>query len=217
MWKVIASRRIENDEADELMRTKTIGPLQGFRSRLGRPFAAMLKLKDDFSVELDFGRNSADVRDTAPVDFSAQTSLGACPKCGARVFDHELAYVCEKAAGPARACDFRTGKIILQRPIEPEQVTKLLATGKTDLLHRFISRKGRPFSAFLVRGADGKVGFEFAPRTQRTRRARSSSTASGEPVERAAKAADATSKASPRRASTARKRPATRTRRRSRA
>ena len=41
---------------------------------------------------------------------------------------------------------------------------KLLAGGKTDLLHRFISKKGRPFSAFLVRGADGKVGFEFAPR-----------------------------------------------------
>ena len=40
----------------------------------------------------------------------------------------------------------------------------LLATGKTDLLHRFISKKGRPFSAFLARGSDGKVSFEFAPR-----------------------------------------------------
>jgi len=75
-----------------------------------------------------------------------------------------VAYVCEKAVGPDRSCDFRSGKIILQRPIEPEQMRKLLATGRTDLLHRFVSRKGRPFSAFLVRGADGKVGFEFAPR-----------------------------------------------------
>jgi len=41
---------------------------------------------------------------------------------------------------------------------------KLLTEGKTDLLHRFISKKGRPFSAFLVKGSDGKVGFEFAPR-----------------------------------------------------
>jgi DNA topoisomerase III len=31
-------------------------------------------------------------------------------------------------------------------------------------LHKFISKKGRPFSAYLVRGADGKIGFEFAPR-----------------------------------------------------
>jgi DNA topoisomerase-3 len=164
MWKVIASRRVENDEAEALIRTRSIGPLQGFRSRLGRPFAAMLKLKDDYSVELDFGQSLADEREAAPVDFSAKHPLGKCPKCGASVFDHELAYVCEKSVGPARTCDFRTGKIILQRPIEPEQVAKLLAAGKTDLLHKFISKKGRPFSAFLARQPDGKIGFEFAPR-----------------------------------------------------
>ena len=164
MWKVIASRRIENEEAEELMRTRSIGPLQGFRSRMGRPFAAMVKLKDDFTTELDFGQSAADDRDAEPVDFSGREPLGNCPKCGARVFDHELAYVCEKSVGPARTCDFRTGKIILQRPIEAEQVRKLLETGKTDLLHRFISKKGRPFSAFLVRQPDGRIGFEFAPR-----------------------------------------------------
>jgi DNA topoisomerase-3 len=164
MWKVIASRRIENEEAEDLIRTRSIGPLQGFRSRMGRPFAAMVKLKDDFTVELDFGQNQADERGAAPVDFTGRQPLGKCPKCGASVFDHELAYVCEKSVGPARSCDFRTGKIILQRPIEPEQVTKLLDVGKTDLLHRFISKKGRPFSAFLVRQPDGRVGFEFAPR-----------------------------------------------------
>jgi DNA topoisomerase-3 len=75
-----------------------------------------------------------------------------------------MAYLCEKAVGADRACDFRSGKIILQRPIEPEQMKKLLVEGKTDLLHRFISKKGRPFSAFLVKGSDGKVGFEFAPK-----------------------------------------------------
>ena len=63
-----------------------------------------------------------------------------------------------------RTCDFRSGQIILQRPIEPAQMKKLLTEGKTDLLHRFISKKGRPFSAYLVKGPDGKVGFEFAPR-----------------------------------------------------
>jgi DNA topoisomerase-3 len=39
---------------------------------------------------------------------------------------------------------------------------KLLETGKTDLLRGFVSsRTKRKFSAFLVRGDDGKVGFEF--------------------------------------------------------
>jgi DNA topoisomerase-3 len=164
IWKVIAGRRIENEEVEQLIRDGAIGPLQGFRSRIGRPFAAMLKLRDDFTAQLDFGQSGQDERNAAPVDFSGKTPLGPCPKCGARIFDHELAYVCERSVGPERTCDFRSGKIILQRAIEPEQMVKLLATGRTDLLHRFISKKGRPFSAFLVRQPDGKVGFEFAPR-----------------------------------------------------
>jgi DNA topoisomerase-3 len=164
IWKVIAGRRIENEEVEQLIREGSIGPLQGFRSRIGRPFAAMIKLRDDFTAQLDFGAGSQDDRNAEPVDFSGKTPLGPCPKCGARVFDHELAYVCERSVGPERTCDFRSGKIILQRAIEPEQMVKLLATGRTDLLHRFISKKGRPFSAFLVRQPDGRVGFEFAPR-----------------------------------------------------
>jgi len=168
MWKVIAGRRIEAEEAEALVETGSIGPLQGFRSRMGKRFAAMLKLKDDFGIELDFGQGSNGERDAEPVDFSDRTPLGNCPKCGSRVYDHELAYVCEKSVGPNRSCDFRTGKIILQRPIEVEQVKKLLATGKTDLLHRFISKKGRPFSAFLARQPDGRIGFEFAPRERKT-------------------------------------------------
>jgi DNA topoisomerase-3 len=168
MWKVIASRRIENEEADELFRTRAIGPLQGFRSRMGRPFAAMVKIKDDFAVELDFGQSPNDEQGGGePVDFSDRTPLGPCPKCGARVYDHEIAYVCEKSVGPEKSCDFRMSKIILQRQIEPEQVARLLATGKTDLLQRFISKKGRPFAAFLVRQPGGKIGFEFAPRAER--------------------------------------------------
>jgi DNA topoisomerase-3 len=78
-----------------------------------------------------------------------------------------MAYICENSVNANRRCDFRSGRVILQRPIEREEIQKLLATGRTDLLHRFISRKGRPFSAFLVRGADGKVGFEFAPRASK--------------------------------------------------
>jgi DNA topoisomerase-3 len=171
LWKIMASRQLEPAEVEELIAKGAIGPLQGFRSRMGKPFIAVLKLSPEFKVEFDFGQNGNAV-DAEPVDFSAQQPLGACPKCGSRVFSHGVAYVCEKALGPNRSCDFRSGKIILQRPIEPEQMRQLLATGKTDLLHRFISKKGRPFSAFLARGADGKVSFEFAPREPKTTKPR---------------------------------------------
>ena len=135
----------------------------GFPQPHGQAVHRGAQAEPEFKTEFDFGQNGNEA-DAEPVDFSGQQPLGACPKCGGRVFSHGVAYLCEKAVGPDRTCDFRSGKIILQRPIEPEQMQALLATGKTDLLHRFISKKGRPFSAFLARGDDGKVTFEFAPR-----------------------------------------------------
>ena len=163
--KIAGSRLLAPEEADALLRDRTIGPLQGFRSKMGRPFAAILKLTADNKLEFDFGQADAEAEGAEPVDFSGQTRLGDCPKCGAGVYEHGMAYVCEKSVGPEKTCDFRSGKIILQQEIEPAQMSKLLAEGRTDLLQGFVSqRTRRKFKAFLVRGADGKVGFEFEPR-----------------------------------------------------
>jgi DNA topoisomerase-3 len=162
VWKVVSSREFAPEEMEQLIGKGSVGPLQGFRSRAGKPFAAVVRLSPEFRAEFDFGQTGDGAQEK--VDFSGQTPVGACPKCGGRIFEQPMAYVCENSVGPERKCDFRSGRIILQRPIEREQLQKLLTTGKTDLLHRFISRKGRPFSAFLVRRPDGSVGFEFAPR-----------------------------------------------------
>lgn len=167
LWRIVAGRQFEVGEIEELIRRGKVGPLQGFRSKMGKPFAAIIKLgpAPDYKPEFDFGQSETGGDGAvAEADFSGQEPLGKCPKCGARVFEHGMNYVCEKAVGPNRACDFRSGKIILQRPIEREQVKKLLATRKTDLLHKFISKKGRPFSAYLVVAEGGKIGFEFEPR-----------------------------------------------------
>ncbi len=165
IWKVVSSREFSLEEISELFRERSIGPLQGFRSRMGKSFAAVIKLNDEFRTEFDFGQNSGE--DQAPVDFTGQEPLGACPKCGNPVFEMPMAYVCKNSVGDPRSCDFRSGKIILQKGIEREQMQKLLAGGKTDLLHRFISKKGRPFSAFLVKKPDGNIGFEFEVRERK--------------------------------------------------
>jgi DNA topoisomerase-3 len=165
LWKVVAGRQYEPEEIDELLSKGVVGPLQGFRSKMGRPFAAMIRLNADKQPEFDFGQGSGAEGEAEAVDFSGQESLGRCPKCGGGVYEHGMAYVCEKAVGAAKTCDFRSGKIILQQPVEREQMNKLLAGGRTDLLKGFVSNKTRrKFSAYLVRGGDGKVGFEFEPR-----------------------------------------------------
>lgn len=167
-----AGRTFETAEAEQLLRERRIGPLEGFRSKAGWPFVAEVGIVRDeeagnFKLEFDFGDDKG-AEDTGEiVDFSSQQSLGPCPKCGAPVFEHGANYVCSKAV-PALAqttpsCDFKSGQIILQQPIEREQMSKLLATGKTDLLEKFVSnRTRRAFKAFLAwDAAAGKVNFEF--------------------------------------------------------
>ncbi|UCF76109.1 MAG: DNA topoisomerase III, partial [Betaproteobacteria bacterium] len=166
LWRVVAGREWAPEEVAELISRRFVGPLTGFRSRMGRPFSAGVRLTDDLRIEFDFGQAREDDEQSAP-DFSGQDSLGPCPKCGARVFEHGAAYVCEKAVGPDRSCDFRSGKMILQQPIERDQMQKLLATGRTDLFTRFVSKKGRRFKAYLVKTPDQRIGFEFEARAPR--------------------------------------------------
>ena len=152
----------------------------------GKPFAAVLRLNAENKVEFDFGQDEIGPDgNKVEVDFTGQEPVGLCPKCRQRVFEAGMAYVCERSVGPSRTCDFRTGKIILQQPVEREQMQKLLATGRTELLKEFVSaRTRRKFSAFLVRGKDGKVGFEFEPRAPKA--------AAKKPATKAAKAEEPT-------------------------
>ena len=162
IWKVTSGREWSPEEVAELITKRVVGPLTGFRSKQGRPFSALVRLSDELRPEFDFGQASGE--GTEAPDFSGQEPLGNCPKCAARVFEHGVTYTCEKALGPERSCDFRSGRVILQQPVEREQMKKLLATGRTDLLTSFVSKKGRRFKAFLVKTPDGKVGFEFQAR-----------------------------------------------------
>ena len=171
LWKIVAGRQYEPVEVETLLREGQVGPLTGFRNKMGRSFAAAIKLNADKLPEFDFGQDKAGDESSEPVDFSGQESLGACPKCAAGVYDNGNAYVCEKSVGSEKSCDFRSGKIILQQPIEHAQMQKMLTTGKTDLLREFISnRTRRKFSAYLVIDS-GKVGFEFEKKAPAAKKA----------------------------------------------
>ncbi len=171
LWKIVAGRQYEPVEVETLLREGQVGPLTGFRNKMGRSFAAAIKLNADKLPEFDFGQDKAGDESSEPVDFSGQESLGVCPKCAAGVYDNGNAYVCEKSVGSEKSCDFRSGKIILQQPIEHAQMQKMLTTGKTDLLREFISnRTRRKFSAYLVIES-GKVGFEFEKKAPAAKKA----------------------------------------------
>lgn len=173
-----AGRTFEPEEAETLLRDKKIGPLEGFRSKAGWPFVAEIVIKfneedKNWKLEFDFGDDKKNEETGELVDFTGAESLGACPKCGGAVFEHGSNYVCSKAVPtadqPTPSCDFKSGKIILQQPVAREQMSKLLETGKTDLLDKFVSmRTRRAFKAFLAWDKEaGKVNFEFEPRASK--------------------------------------------------
>ena len=176
--KTPAGRTFEVAEVEQFLRDKKIGPLDGFRSKAGWPFTAEMVIKFDdetknYKLEFDFGDDKKGEESGEIIDFSAQETLGKCPKCGGttggNVFEHGKNYVCDKSvptlAQPTPSCDFKTGQVILQQPVVREQMVKLLTTGKTDLLDKFVSmRTRRGFKAMLAWDAQaGKVNFEFAP------------------------------------------------------
>ena len=172
--KTPAGRTFEVAEVEQFLRDKKIGPLEGFRSKAGWPFTAEMVIKFDdetknYKLEFDFGDDKKGEESGEIIDFSTQESLGKCPKCGGAVYEHGKNYVCAKSVPTLEqatpSCDFKTGQIILQQPIERTQMVKLLETGKTDLLDKFVSmRTRRAFKAMLAWDAEaGKVNFEFAP------------------------------------------------------
>ena len=156
IWKNMAGRQFEREEVQTLIETGKVGPLEGFRSKLGRPFAALVKLDAEGKQSFDFGDSDSGVT----IDFSALPSIGVCPACKTgTIHDTGAAWQCSNTP----ACKFRMGKSLCQKEIPREQIVKLIETGKTGLIPRFISKKGRPFSAFLkIDGA--KVAFEFEER-----------------------------------------------------
>jgi DNA topoisomerase-3 len=162
LWKTMAGRAFERWELEKLLTEGKVGPLEGFRSKLGRKFNAEVKLGEDFKPVFDFGENGHD--QPVKIDTAKHEALGPCPVCHkGQVYVLDRAYACENAVSKEKTCTFRVSKTILHREIPKEQVQKLITTGKTDLLPKFVSKKGRPFSAHL-KLENGKVGFEFAAR-----------------------------------------------------
>ncbi len=163
VWKNMAGRQFEREEVRKLLENGTVGPLEGFRSKMGRPFAAVVKIDPEGKQSFDFGDSDDAAR---KIDFSILPSIGTCPACKTgTIHDTGTAWQCSRTP----ECKFRMGKSLCQREIPQEEVLRLIETGKTALIQKFISKKGRPFSAFL-KLEDGKVGFEFEERKPAARK-----------------------------------------------
>lgn len=164
VYKTIGNRKLSEEEVCTLLKEGRIGPLDGFRSKRGKAFSAVLYLDESRKVKFDFGGDGEDGNgDGQEIDLTQLRVIGKSPKDQSPVYEAPNAYGCATAlkGGPDRAKGFRMGRTLLGKTIPPEQVVKLLEEGKTELIKGFRSnRTKRLFDAFLVI-KNGDVKFEF--------------------------------------------------------
>ncbi|MFO1253510.1 MAG: DNA topoisomerase III [Inhella sp.] len=162
-------------EVEAFLQAKRIGPLEGFRLRLGRPFTAELQLVFDdeiknWKLEFDFGDDKHRRRRRAG-RLQRPGKPGRLP-CARAMSTRMAPTTSASTPGAHITCDFKSGKVILTQPVERAQMGKLLHEGGTDFLENFVSnRTRRKFKAKLVwDGKAGKVNFEFEPRAAKAPR-----------------------------------------------
>ncbi|MFT5730932.1 MAG: DNA topoisomerase-3 [Desulforhopalus sp.] len=158
--KILGGKMLAEDHVVALLKGETIGPYSDFRSKRGKPFTASVRLVKN-KIEFMFADSMADLDIEA---IKKTPSLGVSPVDDTKVFDTPMAFLSESALDGDTKKGLRISKIILSKEISAENITQLLVDGKTELIIGFISKRKKPFDAYLILAKNGKVSFEFPPR-----------------------------------------------------
>ena len=162
--KTISNKTLTEEEVVELINGKTIGPFTDFVSRKsGKQFSASIKLTGN-KIKFIFAN------DIKHLDLEAITNtepLGLSPIDGTKVFETPGSYMSQSALDGDRKKGLTISKTILGKIISPHHVSDLLGGNRTELIKGFISKKKRPFDAFLSLNKSGKIEWEFPPRKAR--------------------------------------------------
>ena len=161
--KVLGGREMSQQEVMDLLANRQIGPLPGFRSKMGKPFTAALKINEKNKVEFVFDDSNSGP-DGKALDLSAEEPVGIYPVDGTRVYETLTGYVSESALEDSKK-GLKINKMILGRNLDRENIKRMLAGERTELIKGFQSSKTRRFfDAYLKLTKEGKISFEFPPR-----------------------------------------------------
>jgi DNA topoisomerase-3 len=168
IWKEIGGRKVTPDMLETLL-AGDITPVMSFRSREGKEFSASLKVELDekegrWTTRFIFGASpgAGGGEGEAGDGSGAPMALGKCPRCGAEVVEGTKGFGCKNWREQDGGCRFVIWKVIAGKEIPEAAVRDLLTKGETTVIHGFISKKGREFSAKLrLEGDDHKTTFVF--------------------------------------------------------
>ncbi|MDF1859699.1 MAG: DNA topoisomerase III [Verrucomicrobiales bacterium] len=166
--KVVASRPLTEDEAKTLLKTKLVGPLTGFVNRFKQPFDAAIELQEDKKVGLKAGFvfEKTPEQEAEAESIQEENKLCSCPLCEkGDIYITPTSYICDRRIS-GDGCKARLSREMCKFEIPRDQALKYFNEGKTDVIDKWISKKGRPFKAALTCNTKGRrmLGWEFPPR-----------------------------------------------------
>ena len=151
--KVLGGRIMQQDEVVSLIKGETLGPFNNFRSKKGKSFAASIRLTNN-KVDFLFADTTNDL-DLASIKQTG--SLGKSPIDQTAVYETPTAFMSESAFGSNVKKALKISKMILSKEITAENVRQMLSSGKTELIKGFISKRKKPFDAYLLLDKQGKI------------------------------------------------------------
>ena len=151
-WKDTSGRWFDRNTATRLLNARTLVDLHGFFRQSGDIYDATVELSDEGKV---IPKGAGDTTSS-----TSDVELCNCPMCDSgSIRITEFNYTCD-----VEDCKFRGLKNEMgKRMITPDEAKTILTKGKSELIDDFISKRNRPFSAYLVLQGN-RVAFEFPPR-----------------------------------------------------
>ena len=152
LWKDSSGRWFDETTVSRLINDSRIENLHGFFTRSGEPYTATIYLSE--KGVLKFEGQASNTSD------GSGNEVANCPNCDhGTIRETPSSYACDNDD-----CKFRgISKEMCKREISVDEAKKILGEGKSELIEDFISKRGKPFSAYLI--LDGnKISYEFPPR-----------------------------------------------------
>lgn len=157
--KILGGRRMSPEEIKELLIKRKLGPMEGFRSKKGKPFTASIILNENNKVQFVFSNAEAD----EDIDLNNAKVIGKSPVDDSDVYMTETAYISQSAIDKKNT-GLRINRVILGKEISEENIKLMLSGEKSNLIEGFRStKKNRLFDAFLHLTKTGRVRFSFPP------------------------------------------------------
>lgn len=156
MWKDSCGRYFDYSTAVRLLKEGELNGLHGFVNRSNADFTADI-------IRDEKGRGTFRNNGPTTEDIEKGEILTKCPDCeGGNIHSTATHWACNNQECKARSL----AKIICHRTMQDSEALDYYDKGETEIFDDFISKKGRPFSAKLVR-KNGRMKYEFPPRGSR--------------------------------------------------